>query len=99
MLPFCGYNMGDYFQHWLDIEKLSSDPSKLPKIFFVRIFSEFSINNIFSKVNWFRKGDHHEYLWPGFSDNVRVLKWIFERCHGNQNYTETPIGKNFPPFL
>lgn len=75
MLPFCGYNMGDYFKHWLNIgEKTSAD--KLPKIFF---------------VNWFRKKDG-KYIWPGFGENSRVLKWVFERCDGGGKFKDTPIG-------
>ncbi len=76
MLPFCGYHMGDYFQHWLDIGKASS-ADKLPKIFF---------------VNWFRKSADGKWLWPGFGDNSRVLKWIFQRCDGEGKGVETPIG-------
>ena len=76
MLPFCGYNMGDYFQHWLDIgTKTSAD--KLPKIFY---------------VNWFRKTPDGKWLWPGYGDNSRVLKWIFERCDGAGKAQETPLG-------
>lgn len=75
MLPFCGYNMGDYFKHWLKMgEKTSAD--KLPKIFF---------------VNWFRKKDG-KYIWPGFGENSRVLKWVFERCDGGGKFQDTPIG-------
>ena len=75
MLPFCGYNMGDYFQHWLDIGKVAG--AKLPKIFC---------------VNWFRKTADGKWLWPGFGDNSRVLKWVFERCNGEGKAVETPIG-------
>ncbi len=76
MLPFCGYNMGDYFAHWLEIGKKTT-ADKLPKIFF---------------VNWFRKTADGRWLWPGFGDNSRVLKWIFERCDGSGKAVETQIG-------
>lgn len=82
MLPFCGYNMGDYFAHWLDIGTKTS-PDKLPRIYC---------------VNWFRKDAKGKYLWPGFGDNSRVLKWIFERCSGSDNARESPIG-NIPDLL
>ncbi len=75
MLPFCGYNMGDYFKHWLEIGK--KEGAKLPKIFC---------------VNWFRKTADGKWLWPGYGDNSRVLKWIFERCDGEGKADETPIG-------
>jgi phosphoenolpyruvate carboxykinase (GTP) len=76
MLPFCGYHMGDYFKHWIGMEKKTT-ADKLPKIFF---------------VNWFRKSDEGKWLWPGYGENSRVLKWIFERCTGEGDSTETPIG-------
>ena len=76
MLPFCGYNMADYFAHWLKMGKVA-DASKLPKIFY---------------VNWFRKGDDGRWLWPGYGENSRVLEWVFERCAGRGEANETPIG-------
>ena len=76
MLPFMGYNVGDYFQHWINIGK-QADESKLPKVFF---------------VNWFRRGDDKRFLWPGFGENSRVLKWIVERIEHKAAGVETPIG-------
>jgi phosphoenolpyruvate carboxykinase (GTP) len=76
MLPFCGYNMGDYFGHWLDVGA-KADAGKLPKIFM---------------VNWFRKDENGKFVWPGYGENSRVLKWIFERLEGEAEAVETPIG-------
>ena len=76
MLPFCGYNMGDYFKHWIEVGK-AGDADKLPKIFY---------------VNWFRKTAEGKWLWPGYGDNSRVLKWIFECCEGTAKTVDTPIG-------
>lgn len=76
MLPFCGYHMGDYFQHWLNLGA-THDRSKLPSVFF---------------VNWFRKGGDGRWLWPGYGENSRVLAWIFDRCAGRAEGRETPIG-------
>jgi len=76
MLPFCGYNMGDYFAYWLRIAS-ERDVAKLPRIFY---------------VNWFRKGDDGHSLWPGFGDNSRVLKWVFRRCEDAADALYTPIG-------
>ncbi|MEV0676869.1 phosphoenolpyruvate carboxykinase (GTP) [Actinosynnema sp. NPDC050436] len=76
MLPFIGYHAGDYFQHWIDTGK-SADADKLPKIFY---------------VNWFRRGEDKRFLWPGFGENSRVLKWAIERIEGKAAARETPIG-------
>tara|TARA_B100000519_G_C13832681_1_gene245714 strand:- start:56 stop:505 length:450 start_codon:yes stop_codon:yes gene_type:complete len=78
MLPFCGYNMADYWQHWVNI--CDKPNAELPGIYY---------------VNWFLKDDSGKYLWPGFGENSRVLKWIFERCEGTAEAIETPIG-NLP---
>ncbi|MBI4650353.1 phosphoenolpyruvate carboxykinase (GTP), partial [Candidatus Desantisbacteria bacterium] len=74
MLPFCGYNMGDYFQHWLNVGKRLTNPP--------RIYS----------VNWFRVDDNGKFIWPGFGDNIRVIKWIIERVTNKSQAKETPIG-------
>ena len=76
MLPFCGYNMADYFAHWLSIGRATT-PDKLPKIFY---------------VNWFRKSPEGAWLWPGFGDNSRVLQWVFDRVEGKGAAMETAIG-------
>nr|WP_233509932.1 phosphoenolpyruvate carboxykinase (GTP) [Actinomadura craniellae] len=76
MLPFCGYNMGDYFGHWLKIGR-STDAEKLPRIYY---------------VNWFRKDADGRFIWPGFGENSRVLKWIVERLNGRADAAKTPIG-------
>jgi phosphoenolpyruvate carboxykinase (GTP) len=76
MLPFCGYNMGDYFSHWLEIGQ--REGAQLPRLFW---------------VNWFRKGDDGSFLWPGFGENSRVLKWVVERIEGGGEATDTAIGR------
>ncbi|MDY6808105.1 MAG: phosphoenolpyruvate carboxykinase (GTP) [Actinomycetota bacterium] len=76
MLPFMGYHVGDYLQHWLDLGK-NADAAKLPKVFY---------------VNWFRRGDDKRFLWPGFGENSRVLKWIIGRIEGESEGIQTPIG-------
>ncbi|MFM9022208.1 MAG: phosphoenolpyruvate carboxykinase (GTP), partial [Solirubrobacterales bacterium] len=75
MLPFCGYNMADYFGHWLELG--SRDGVQMPKVFY---------------VNWFRKDDDGRFLWPGFGENSRVLEWVFRRCDGEGEASETAIG-------
>jgi phosphoenolpyruvate carboxykinase (GTP) len=77
MLPFCGYNMGDYFAHWLSIGAATT-PDKLPRLFW---------------VNWFRRGEDGSFLWPGFGENSRVLKWVVERLSGSAEAVDTPIGR------
>jgi phosphoenolpyruvate carboxykinase (GTP) len=76
MLPFLGYHAGDYFTHWLEIGK-QADAVKLPKIFY---------------VNWFRRNEENKFVWPGFGENSRVLKWAIERIEGKAAAVETPIG-------
>jgi phosphoenolpyruvate carboxykinase (GTP) len=77
MLPFCGYNMADYFAHWLALGK-SAQADRLPRIFY---------------VNWFRKDEDGRFLWPGFGENSRVLEWVFRRCEGTGQAQESPIGR------
>jgi phosphoenolpyruvate carboxykinase (GTP) len=77
MLPFIGYHVGDYLQHWIDVGK-SADSENLPRIFY---------------VNWFRRGDDGHFLWPGFGENSRILKWVIERLEGTASAVDTPIGR------
>ena len=79
MLPFCGYNMADYFDHWLNMGRRST-PDKLPRVY---------------HVNWFRTDDNGRFLWPGFGDNIRVLKWVIERVRGEAQAAPSAIG-NLP---
>ncbi|HEY1232322.1 MAG TPA: phosphoenolpyruvate carboxykinase (GTP) [Candidatus Binatia bacterium] len=74
MLPFCGYNMGDYWGHWLSMSQRATHP---PKIF---------------RVNWFQRNEQGKFIWPGFGENLRVLRWVIERCKGGSDAEETPIG-------
>ena len=77
MLPFIGYNAGDYFAHWIEVGK-GADAVKLPKIFY---------------VNWFRRDAEGKFVWPGFGENIRVLKWALERIEGKAAAMDTPIGR------
>jgi phosphoenolpyruvate carboxykinase (GTP) len=74
MIPFCGYNMADYWGHWLQMGRRMTNP---PKIF---------------RLNWFRTGENGKFLWPGFGENLRVLKWVLDRCQGRGEALETAIG-------
>ena len=78
MLPFCGYNVGEYFSHWLSIGEHATHAPKLPRLYW---------------VNWFRKDDDGTFLWPGFGDNSRVVKWIIDRLEGKVDAVDTPIGR------
>jgi phosphoenolpyruvate carboxykinase (GTP) len=77
MLPFCGYNMADYWSHWLDMGQRLRQTSIVPRIF---------------QVNWFRKGSDGAFLWPGFGENSRVLEWILDRVDGRVSAVDSPIG-------
>jgi phosphoenolpyruvate carboxykinase (GTP) len=77
MLPFCGYNMADYWQHWVDFGRELRRSGSMPRVF---------------QVNWFRKGADGDFLWPGFGENIRVLEWIQARVNGQISATETPLG-------
>jgi len=77
MLPFCGYHMADYFQHWLEMGANAPDPSKLPRMYW---------------VNWFRRDEDGGFIWPGFGDNIRVLDWVLRRLDGEAEGVDTPIG-------
>jgi phosphoenolpyruvate carboxykinase (GTP) len=74
MWPFCGYNMGDYFRHWITVGRTATRP---PRVF---------------RVNWFRTDANGKFMWPGFGENLRVLKWVLDRCDGTGKATETVIG-------
>jgi phosphoenolpyruvate carboxykinase (GTP) len=76
-LPFCGYNMADYMRHWLEIGR-KGDAGRLPRIFI---------------VNWFRKDDEGNFIWPGFGENIRVLEWVLRRCGGVGGAVDTLIGR------
>jgi phosphoenolpyruvate carboxykinase (GTP) len=77
MLPFAGYNMGDYFAHWLAMGANAKDPAKLPRIYF---------------VNWFRKDERGKFVWPGYGENMRVLRWIVERVEGSASGETNAFG-------
>src|SRR5581483_2411807 len=83
MLPFIGYHAGDYFRHWIEMGKgVDGDAAKLPSVFY---------------VNWFRRGADGRFLWPGFGENARVLKWVCERLDGTAPAIESPIGMHPTP--